>query len=204
MKLNNTSIQLLIIVIGIVSISIGIKTKLQNPPVYFKTWVLVSVSYLLIFIFSLLLGFFIKVILKSSWSVFTFTSIVMTVSSLSYYFREYKHAYTVYIPDEYVGAVRLYISNDNTHDLYINDYGIGYISYRTFGKGFRPTIIKNGLDITEQISGFASTNHSDKSNESYVIDYKSFIVPGGTTKELVGFNQLVMQNAIDTTRLRRK
>ncbi len=178
---------------------------LQTPPLFFKTWFMVLISFSIIFVLALGFGLLIKLVLKSSWYSFTFTAILLTLYGLPYYLNEYKYSYTIYIPDHYVGNVRLFLSRNNKNDLFINDFGIGYISYRTFNKGFMPTIVKNRSDITNQIDGMGKGIYPANFNEKYVLDHLKFTVPGATeNREVVDFDQLVIQNAIDTSRLQRK
>jgi hypothetical protein len=192
-------------VIAVISAALGIMTMSQKTSIFFEIWFLVLISFSLLLMSSLVFGFLIKILFKSSWLSLTFTSILLAVGSLTYYLYEYKNSYTIYIPENYEGFVRLYISRDHKNDFFINDFGIGYISYRNFKRGIIPTFIKDGVDITEQIGGLSKTLYPHNYNQRYFVDYCRFNVPG--TNEInafAEFNQLVIQNAIDTSRLRLK
>jgi len=109
------------------------------------------------------------------------------------------------IPDKYVGEVKLLVSNENQNDFKVNNFGIGYISQRTFKNGFRPTVIKGGQDISDQISGYSTGSYATTSGGKLSFDYLSFELPGKKeVSELIDYDSLVKLNAIDTARLRRK
>jgi energy-coupling factor transporter transmembrane protein EcfT len=121
------------------------------------------------FCVSFILGFLVKKILKSKWHALTFASIFIIIICSTFYISQYKPAYEIIVPGNYVGEVKLFVSNEKGNDFAINKYGIGYIDRETFEKGFYPKIIKGNIDITKQAKeyskgAFAATQASDYSS----------------------------------------
>lgn len=155
-----SKLQIGIGVIGLLSIWIFIKTILQIPTIILSPWFLVEIYLTISLAISFIIGYFIKVFSKSSWHTLTFTALVMIIFCLIFYICQYKPKYRINIPDNYIGNVALLVSNEQENDFKVNDFGIGYINKKTFENGFRPTIIKHGLDITNQISGYSKSSYA--------------------------------------------
>ena len=178
---------------------------LQIPTMILPSWFLVLLFLPISFLISFALGFFIKLLSKSQWNVLTFTSLVLTFISLAFYISEYRPNYRIIIPSAYTGEVRLLLTNGRTNDFKINKYGIGYINETTFKNGFRPTIIKNDHNISDQIAGYEVSSYATTSLNRISFDYLSFKIPGDQNViEIISFEDLVKIKAIDTTRLLRK
>ena len=129
----------------------------------------------------------------------------MTVICLTFYASQYKPSYKIVVPDKYVGEVKLLLSNENENDFKVNNFGIGYINHKTYKSGFRPTIIREGQDISKQITGYSTGSYATTSSGNLSLDYLSFEIPGKVDSEFViDFDSLLKLNAIDTRRLRRK
>jgi hypothetical protein len=198
-------LQIAIGTIGLISTAIGIWTLLQTPTMILTPLFLVGLYLPIAFIISLIVGFLIKVLLKSSWHTLTFAALTMTVICLTFYGSQYKPSYKIIIPETYVGEVKLLLSNETENDFKVNNFGIGYISKKTYENGFRPTIIKSGQDISKQITGYSTGSHATTSSSNLSLDYLSFEIPGKVDSTFViDFDCLLKLKAIDTKRLRRK
>jgi energy-coupling factor transporter transmembrane protein EcfT len=111
---------------------------------------LIGIYLPIVFGVSLLIGFLIKKLLKSNWHTLTFISIMLSVICLSFYASQFKSSYEIIVPNNYVGEVKLILSNEKENDFKINNYGIGYISQTTYENGLQPSIIINGEHITKK------------------------------------------------------
>ena len=203
--MNKLKSQIIIGTIGLISTAIGIWTMLQTPTMILTPWFLVGLYLPIAFIISLVVGFFIKALLKSSWHTLTFTALTMTVIGLTFYGSQYKPSYKIIIPETYVGEVKLLLSNETENDFKVNNFGIGYICKKAYENGFRPTIIQRGQDISNQITGYSTGSYATTSSSNLSLDYLSFEIPGKAESTFViDFDSLLKLNAIDTKRLRQK
>jgi hypothetical protein len=203
--MNKLKLQIAIGTIGLISTAIGIRTMLQTPTMILTPWFLVGLYLPIAFVVLLVVGFFTKAILKSSWHTLTFTALTMTVICLTFYASQYKPSYKIIIPDGYIGEVKLLLSNENENDFRVNNFGIGYINQKTFENGFRPTIIQRRQDISKQITGYSTGSYATTSSSNLALDYLSFEIPGKVDSSAIpDFDNLLQLNAIDRKRLRRK
>jgi len=203
--MNKLKLQITIGTIGLISTAIGIWTMLQTPTMILTPWFLVILFLPIAFIISLVVGSLTKVLLKSSWHTLTFTALTMTVICLTFYGSQYKPSYKIIIPETYVGEVKLLLSNESENDFKINNFGIGYISKKTYENGFRPTIIQSGKDISKQITGYSRGSSATTSSGNLSLHYLSFEIPGKVDSTFViDFDSLIKIKAIDAKRLRRK
>ncbi len=137
----------------------------------------------------------------------TFTSIILTITCLTFFTSEYRPTYIITIPKDYVGDVKLFLSNSEENKLEIKEFGIGYLNEKTYKKGFRPIIIKNDQDITEDIKGYGSGAFATSQTDKYEFVYVSFTIPLKEEREnsdVIGCDELIRMNAIDTTLLKKK
>lgn len=198
-------IQIAIIILGLISTSVGIWIMLQTPTIILSPWSLVAMFLPIAFLVALLIGYLIKGVLNSGWHTMTFAALVMTVICIIFYASQYRPSYKIMIPDKYVGEVRLLVSNEQQNDFNVNNFGIGYINQDIYKNGFRPRVIKGGQDISDQISGYSISSYATTSGSKLSFDYLSFELPGKNENSgLVDFDSLVRLKAIDTNRLRRK
>jgi hypothetical protein len=198
-------IQILIIILGLISTSLGIWTMLQIPTIILSPWSLVAIFLPLTLFIALLIGYLTKVMLNSGWHTMTFAALIMTGICLAFYARQFKPSYKIVVPDNYVGEVRLLVSHENQNDFEVNSFGIGYITQNLYKNGFRPKVIKGGLDISDHVSGYSTGSYETTSGSKLSFDYLSFEIPGKKeVTELIDFDSLVKLKAIDTARLRRK
>ncbi len=156
-------------------------------------------------IISLIIGFFAKALLNSSWSALTFAALSMTIICLTFYASQYRPSYNIIVPDNYVGEVRLLVSNEKENDFNVNSFGIGYINPRTYKNGFRPKVVKGGQDISNLITTYVSSSYKNTMLNKLSFDYLSFNIPGkADSLNLVSFEDLVKIKAIDTARMNKK
>lgn len=171
--------EILIIVLSLLAVGLGVKTMLEIPTMFVASWFLVLFYLPFLFGLSYGLGLFVKAFLKFDLSKWAYTSIVAAIISLSFYISQYKTTYEIIVPANFTGEVRLFLSNECEDDFNVNSNGIGYISKRTFTKGFRPVVIKNGKDITKDVQDFG---RGSMGGMSYELDFISFNVTGAGKK----------------------
>jgi hypothetical protein len=147
-----SKIQLLIIVLGVVSLVVGIRQILQMPIMILPSWFLLLFPLPITLCCSFALGYMAKKVMNSKWQSSTFAAIFVIIFCSIFYIIQYKPIYRIVIPKSYAGEVRLLVSNEKENDFFINKYSIGYIDKKTFDEGFYPKIIKGNNDITKQVN----------------------------------------------------
>ncbi|MDQ0966796.1 hypothetical protein QFZ20_002199 [Flavobacterium sp. W4I14] len=198
-------IQIILPTLAIFSLGVGIWQMLQTKTMILPSWFLVVISLPGTLLLSFALGFIVKKLLNSKWQILTFTSIFVIIFCSIFCISEYKPVYIVVIPKNYVGEIRLFLSNENENDFSINRYGIGYIDMRTFNDGFYPKIIQGGNDITKQIKEYSKGALATMSEDIYSFEYLTFyILDNGKKVEGKDIEELVKIKAIDTARLYKK
>lgn len=203
--MTKSKIQLAILTLGFLTIALGIWTMLQIPTVILPAWYLVLIYLPITFLIAFGLGFLTKKLFKLSWHTLTITSLIMTIACLTFYISEYRPSYTIYIPDNYVGEITLLVSKEADNDFNINKFGIGYINQKTFKNGFHPTVIKNNKDITKQIKNYNRGAYGSAGTLNISIDYVTFTIPSDEINTVaISIDELITNNAIDTTRIWRK
>ncbi|WP_316784413.1 hypothetical protein [Pedobacter frigiditerrae] len=129
-------IQPIIIILGVLSLGFGSFKMLQTETMILPSWFLVLIYLPCTLLISLILGYLAKKMLNSKWWTITFTSIFVIIFCSIFYLSEYRPNKIITIPQSYVGEVRLFVSNEEENDFFINKYGIGYINKKTFDQGF--------------------------------------------------------------------
>lgn len=203
--MTKSKIQIAILTLGLLTIALGIWTMLQIPTVILPAWYLVLIFLPLTFLIAFGLGFLIKKLFKLSWHTLTITSLIMTIACMTFYISEYRPSYTIYLPYNYVGEITLLVSKEADNDFNINKFGIGYINKKTFKNGFHPTIIKNKEDITQQIKNYNRGAYASVGTNNISFDYLTFTIPSDEENpDAFSFDELIIKNLIDTTRLWRR
>ena len=198
-------IQIIFISLGIFSLGVGIWQMLQTKTMILPPWFLVTISLPGTLLVSFVLGFIAKKLLNSKWQTLTFTSIFVIIFCSIFYISEYKPVYIVGIPKDYVGEIKLFLSNEEENDFSINSYGIGYIDKRTFDEGFYPKIIQGDNDITKHIKEYNRSALATTPGDTYSFEYLSFSIPvNEKSAEDKDIRELIKIKAIDTTRLYRR
>jgi hypothetical protein len=198
-------IQIAIGIIGLISTVIAVWTRMQTPTVILPLWFLIAATLFVVLLTAMFIGYAIKILLNSGWHTMTFTALVMTGACLTYYASQFTPAYDVILPENYVGEVRLLVTNEKENDFKVNNYGIGYLSQKTYKRGFRPVVYKGGHDISDRVSDFATGYVASKSGSRLTFDYLSFVVHGkNKAAEMIDDDSLIKIGAIDTSRLARK
>ncbi|MEO5642765.1 MAG: hypothetical protein ABIQ40_15585 [Bacteroidia bacterium] len=199
--------QIIIILIGVLAIGLAIKTMLHTRTVIMTPFSLVVIYVPLVLLVSFGLGLLIKKIIKGTAFTLTYTSIFATLISITYIYSEYMPTRDIVVPSNYSGNVRLFLSTENEDDFNINSYGIGYISKDTYHNGFRPTVIKNGKNITKDLTNFSSGGSISfagvNGTSAGPYRYVQFTVPG-QTQDTIGndLQKLIEIKALDTTRIK--
>lgn len=198
-----SKLQPIIVVLGVLSLGFGAWQMLQTRTMILPTWFLVIFYLVITFCLSFILGFLVKKTLKSKWHTLTFASIFTIIICSTFYISQYKPAYEIVVPGNYVGEVKLFVSNEQGNDFAINKYGIGYIDRETFKKGFYPKILKGNIDITKQAKGYSKGAFATTQANSYSHEYLSFSIEGESMQDK-DIEELIKIKAIDTTRLYRR
>lgn len=203
--MTKSKIQIAILTLGLLTIGLGIWTMLQIPTLILPSWYLVLIFLPITFLIAFGLGFLTKTLFKLRWHTLTITSIIMTITCLTFYISEFRPSHTIYIPDNYVGEVKLLVTKETNNDFNINEFGIGYINQKTFKNGFYPTVIKDKANITKQIKNYNRGAYASAGTLNISLDYVTFIIPSNKeTIDIISFDELINKNAIDTTRLWRR
>ncbi len=139
-----------LILTGLVSVWLGVRTMLEIPTVILPGWFVVIVYGSILLLMSFGLGALISSLTKLKIHLLSAASIIVTIVCLSFYIREYRPTCKIIVSDNFVGEVKLFHSTLDINRLILNKYGVGYINDNTYRKGFRPTVYKNGKDITKE------------------------------------------------------
>lgn len=198
--------QRVIQILGLAGLVLGILTMLKTPTVILPPWFLVLLFLPILLGVSFLLGLGTRYLLKSNWTKLTFTTLFVGLFCLVFYVSEYRPTHKIIVTDSFSGKVKLLLSKGEEDKFELNEYGIGYVSESTYRQGFKPSVEKNGKDITDEVIGSLSfgsmTNATVDGKVIGPYSYLSFIVPGQPTDSLsTGLRELIDKNAIDTTRL---
>jgi hypothetical protein len=204
-KINNQiELQITIGIFGLISTGIGIWTILQTPTIILPAYFLVVLLLPIAFYVLLPLSVCTKTLLKSRWHTLTFTALFITITCVTFFASQYHYMlnYDIIIPDSYVSEVKLILSNDEKNEFKVNSYGIGYINQNTFTNGFNPTIIREGHNITNQITGY---NTGEYVSDDLSLKFVSFIIPRKKDSfPSIDFDSLIKLKAIDLKRVKRK
>jgi hypothetical protein len=196
--------QIVIILLGLISMGLAIKTMLATPTLFIRPWFLVLFYLPILLIISFVLGHITLALTKINANKFTNTSIFVTLISLAFYFSEYKPTKEIFVPGNFSGEVKLFLSKETKDDLHVNKFGIGYISNKTYYNGFKPYVRKDGQDITNLTDlGEGSIGCGDINGKNIgPYKYLTFTVPGQFKDSLKdNLMKLIELNALDTSRV---
>jgi hypothetical protein len=87
---------------------------------------------------------------KSKLHMLTVTSIIISIVCISFYINQFRPNYDIYVADNFQGEVKLFRSTLKTNRFTLSEYGVGYITDKEYRNGFKPTVYKNGKDITNE------------------------------------------------------
>ncbi|KIA92320.1 hypothetical protein OC25_16670 [Pedobacter kyungheensis] len=197
--------QLIIIVLGVLSLCLGVWQMMQTATMILSPWFLILFYSFITICVSFVLGYLLKKILKSTWYNVTFASMFIMLACITFYVTQYKSTYEIVVPNNYTGEVKLFLSNEDGNDFIINQYGIGYIDENTFKDGFNPKVIKKNVDITKQIKQYNRGAFATTQKSKYSYEYLSFSVSGKVEDiDERDISELIKIKAVDTNRLYRK
>lgn len=196
-------LQPIIIVLAIISLYLAIGQMLQTRTMILPSWFLVLFYSVIVFCISFVLGFLTKKMLSSRWHVLTFAAVFVLIICSIFYISQYKPTCEIYVPDNYTGEVKLFVSNEEKNDFVVNKYGIGYINKSTFDNGFYPRIFRGKVDITKQITQYAKGALATTAEKGYSCEFLSFSIHLRKIEDS-DIENLIRIKAIDTNRLYRK
>lgn len=198
----------ILISIGLVSTGIGVRTMLEIPTVILSGWFLVIMYVSIALLLSLEFGALFCALTKFKINLLSATSIILTIACLGFYISEYRPTYTINIADNFTGEVKLFRSTLNNNKLSLNNYGVGYITDKTYRNGFRPIVIKNGRDITKECETIVKGNavSAGINGSSYgPFSYVGFTIGGNTVDTIwTDLKKAIELKVIDTSIIMKK
>ena len=193
----------ILILMGLVSAWLGVRTMLKIPTVILSGWFLVILFGGILLLLSFGLGALFSSLTKSKIHLLSSTSIIVTIVCLGFYISEYRQTYTINIADNFIGEVKLFRSTLNNNRLSLNKYGVGYITDKTYQKGFKPIVIKNGRDITKECKTIVQGNVASAGVDGSSFgpfSYVGFTVGDNTTDTLwTDLEKAIELKIIDTS-----
>jgi len=196
-------IQPIIIILGVIFLCIGAWQMLKIETMILSPWFLVLLFLPILILVSFILGYLLKIIIKSEWNILTLASIIVIIICSIFYASQYRPTHKVIIPKNFSGEVKLFVSNEKVNDFKINNFGVGYIDRETFDKGFYPKIIKENNDITDQVKLYSKGSWVTIQTTNYSFEYLTFVIPA-EKEDNKDVGELLEANAIDTARLPKK
>ena len=196
-----------IILIGLISLWLGVQTMLETPTVILSAWFLVIMYGSILLLLAFGLGVLIVSLTKSKVHLLTAASFIVTIVCLAFYISEFRPTYKIYVTESFNGEVKLFRSTLNKNKLLLSKYGVGYITDKAYREGFKPIIYQNGKDITKECKSivqgsvaFASIDGTSFGPFPYV----GFTI-GDTSVDTIWNNltNIVEMKIIDTTILKR-
>lgn len=162
---------------AILALILAIKTLLQTPTLILSSWFLVLFYTPILIGASLGIGCLLRLIGKNKYSLLRMSAFVLLVLAGSFVAFNYTPTYTVEVPEDYAGDVTLLVSNRAENELKVNQYGIGYITKKTYQQGFKPRVVRAGEDITDQ-TGTYSTGSFFSLSDTNSYEFVEFVVKG--------------------------
>ncbi len=143
------TIDIFLILLGLISLGLGVTTMLRTPTFSLPTWFLTTMYAGSLLIIAFGLGYLVSVLSKFKIRIITVASIIVSIVCLVYYFEQYKPTYKITVPEKFSGEVKLFRSTLAKDQLVLDKFGVGYITDKSYRKGFVPVIYQNGHDITK-------------------------------------------------------
>jgi hypothetical protein len=200
-------IDYILISVGLVSLYLGVQTMLETPTLILSGWFLVIMYGGILLLVSFGLGRLISSLTKSKVHLFTAASFIVTIVCSAFYISEYRPTFEIYVPDTFTGEVKLFHSTLEDNNLYLNKYGVGYITDKAYRKGFKPVVYQNGKDITEECKnigrGSVATAGIDGTNLG-PFSYVGFIINDNKAETLwTDLKKAIEEKIIDTSILKK-
>jgi len=95
---------------------------------------------------------------KSKIHLLSGASLIVAIVCLAFYISKFRPTYKIYVADNFAGEVKLFRSTLDNNRLSLNNYGVGYITDKTYRQGFRPIVYQNDKDITKQCKTIVQGN----------------------------------------------
>jgi hypothetical protein len=156
--------QIAILLLGIISYGLSIKTMLQTPTMILTPWFLVLIFSPFVFGLSFLLGFLTKSISKSSWHVVTFSSIYVSAICLTFFFKEHRNYANLQLQlDEHKAGHYFIISTTDTsksakytkgEPIKFDTNNVIYLDSGLYNNSAKRPINMDGDDISNRIKTF--------------------------------------------------
>ena len=123
---------------------------LQVQTLILPAWTLVLMYGGVLLAVSFGLGALASLLTRSKLKTLTASSLIISIACISFYISQFKPNYEIYVADNFQGEVKLFRSTLKRNRLKLSEYGVGYITDNEYRNGFRPTVYKNGKNITNQ------------------------------------------------------
>ena len=147
-----------LILIGLISFLLGVRTMLEVSTVILSGWFLVIMYGGILLLIAFGLGALIRSLTKSKIHLLSGASLIVAIICLAFYISEFRPTYKIYVADNFAGEVKLFRSTLDNNRLSLNNYGVGYITDKTYRQGFRPIVYQNDKDITKQCKTIVQGN----------------------------------------------
>jgi len=192
-----------LILIGLISLVLGVRTMLEIPTVILSGWFLVIMYGSILLLIAFGLGALISSLTKYKIHLLSVASIIVTIVCLAFYISEFRPTYKIYVADNFTGEVKLFRSTLENNRLSLNNYGVGYITDKAYRQGFRPIVYQNGKDITKECKTIVQGNVAFAGVDG--INFGPFSYVGFTIGDNSGdtlwtnLTKIIEMNILDTT-----
>ncbi len=201
---NISKLKVGMLIIAAISIALAISAMLDMQTLILPPSLLVALYLPILVLGSLLLGVVVKAVVKSDIGIIIYASFFATVFSIWFYASQYQPSYIIALPNNFTGTVHLFVTDESKDDFTVNRYGIGYISKKTYRNGFRPTVLKNGQNITAIAGNFSTGTTMSAGLQGNTLgpySFLSFSIPSGSVNDsAMDVEKLIAIHALDTLR----
>ena len=147
-----------LILIGLISFLLGVRTMLEVSTVILSGWFLVIMYGSILLLIAFGLGALIRSLTKSKIHLLSGASLIVAIVCLAFYISKFRPTYKIYVADNFAGEVKLFRSTLDNNRLSLNNYGVGYITDKAYRQGFKPIVYQNGKDITKECETIVQGN----------------------------------------------
>jgi len=173
--------QIAIVILGVISYALGIKTMLQTPTMILPPCFLVSLFTPFVFGLSFLLGFLTKTISKSSWHTVTFSSIYVSAICFTFFFKEHRNYENLQLQlDEHKEGHYFIISTTDKsksvkytkgESLKFDSNNVIYLDSGLYNNSAKRPVNMDGDDLSDRVKNYMGnefgSNFYNPSDEEY-------------------------------------
>lgn len=163
--------KLAFLTIFIVSFSLGILGTTYLPNHIFGYGFILLWHIMLLALISIILSIIIKKVFKLNIHFIYIIALSSSIISVLFFLNNYVPTYTIDLSNKPVDKVVVYVWKNEENNLETSNRGVIYISYKTYKRGFRYRIIKNGIDMTgknKNLKGFSAMPFPNDNNDYFL------------------------------------